>query len=137
MIITHWPSNIFNQFEVQIAVAFLLLGLSCCCHVAERLKLGGNISRSFFVDVSIRTPCWIGYFFKRSKMHRIRHQTDCYKNNDDNIVWWDRLFATYENRAALGELCGFNNEREERFGDILLFKRCAQGQEGLVRQVYQ
>jgi len=45
--ITHWLGSTFNQFKVQIAVALLLLGIYCCCRIAESLKPGGNLPPRF------------------------------------------------------------------------------------------
>ena len=76
----------------------------------------------FFYHTNVRTPQWIGYFFQRPEMHRIHHQYGRHKNNYGDIVWWDMLFGTYENPPKFESTCGFDPEKEERLGQMLLYR---------------
>ncbi len=76
----------------------------------------------FFYHTNIKTPQWIGYIFQRPEMHRIHHEYNKHTNNYGDIVWWDMLFGTYENPKEFKTSCGFDNEKEQRLGDMLKFK---------------
>ncbi len=76
----------------------------------------------FFYHTNIRTPRWIGFFFQRPEMHRIHHQHERHKNNYGDITWWDMLFGTYENPREWTHTCGFDDEKEQRLGDMLAWK---------------
>ena len=54
-------------------------------------------------------------------MHRIHHQHGRHKNNYGDIVWWDMLFGTYENPELFTRTCGFDPEKEENLGAMLLY----------------
>lgn len=76
----------------------------------------------FFYHTNIKTPQWIGYIFQRPEMHRIHHEYEKHANNYGDIVWWDMLFGTYQNPKEFTATCGFDNEKEQRLGDMLRFK---------------
>lgn len=76
----------------------------------------------FFYHTSIRTPRWVGYFFQRPEMHRVHHEMGRHRNNYGDIVWWDMLFGTWENRPLFEGQCGFADLREERLAEMLCFR---------------
>lgn len=76
----------------------------------------------FFTHTNIKTPQWVGYIYQRPEMHRIHHEYNKHTNNYGNIVWWDMMFGTYENPKEFKATCGFDNEKEQRFLDMLKFK---------------
>jgi sterol desaturase/sphingolipid hydroxylase (fatty acid hydroxylase superfamily) len=76
----------------------------------------------FVYHTNMRSPRWMGYFFQRPEMHRIHHQYGRHKNNYGDIVWWDMLFGTYENPRDFAATCGFDDMREQRLGDMLLYR---------------
>jgi len=76
----------------------------------------------FFYHTNIRTPRWVGFFFQRPEMHRIHHQHERHKNNYGDITWWDMLFGTYENPKEWTHTCGFDDEKEQRLGEMLAWK---------------
>jgi sterol desaturase/sphingolipid hydroxylase (fatty acid hydroxylase superfamily) len=77
----------------------------------------------FFHHTNVKTPRWVGWFFQRPEMHRIHHhQHGRHKNNYGDIPWWDMLFGTYENLQHWRFGCGFDPEREERLGEMLLYR---------------
>ncbi len=76
----------------------------------------------FFYHTNVRTPRWVGFFFQRPEMHRIHHQHNRHKNNYGDIVWWDMLFGTYENPREWNGVCGFDDGKEQRLVDMLLYR---------------
>jgi sterol desaturase/sphingolipid hydroxylase (fatty acid hydroxylase superfamily) len=76
----------------------------------------------FFYHTNVKTPQWIGYIFQRPEMHRIHHEHEKHKYNYGDIVWWDMMFGTYRNPKKFESTCGFDNEKEQRLGEMLLFK---------------
>ncbi|MGZ3655580.1 MAG: sterol desaturase family protein [Bdellovibrionota bacterium] len=76
----------------------------------------------FFYHTNIKTPRWVGFVFQRPEMHRIHHQHDRHKNNYGDFTWWDMLFGTYENPKDWVHTCGFDDEKEQRLGEMLLWK---------------
>ncbi|MFM2398337.1 MAG: hypothetical protein RL341_494 [Pseudomonadota bacterium] len=76
----------------------------------------------FFYHTNVKTPHWVGYVFQRPEMHRIHHQYGRHKNNYGDIVWWDMLFGTYENPREFTKTCGFDDEKEQRLADMLLYR---------------
>ena len=38
------------------------------------------------------------------------------------ITWWDMLFGTYENPKEWVHTCGFDDAKEQRLVDMLLYK---------------
>ncbi len=112
------PGEMVMNSVIGSILVYSILGLSleggavytACCALGE-----------FFYHTNVRTPRWIGYFFQRPEMHRIHHQHGRHKNNYGDIVWWDMLFATYENPELFTKTCGFDPEKEERLGAMLLY----------------
>lgn len=76
----------------------------------------------FFYHTNVRTPRWIGLFFQRPEMHRIHHQYGRHKNNYGDIVWWDMLFGTYENPPTWNNRCGYDDAKEQRLADMLIYR---------------
>ncbi|WP_338874947.1 sterol desaturase family protein [Spirosoma sp. SC4-14] len=76
----------------------------------------------FFYHTNVKTPQWIGYIFQRPEMHRIHHEYEKHTSNYGDIVWWDMLFGTYQNPKEFCSICGFDQEKELRLGDMLQFK---------------
>ncbi|MDQ3047925.1 MAG: sterol desaturase family protein [Bacteroidota bacterium] len=76
----------------------------------------------YFYHMNIRTPHWIGYVFQRPEMHRIHHEKGKHFSNFSDLPVWDMLFGTFKNPKENVKACGFTPEREQQFGDILLFK---------------
>ena len=100
-------------------LVYTLLGLSI---EAGMVYTACTALGEFFYHTSIKTPHWVGYFFQRPEMHRVHHEMDRHRNNFGDIVWWDMLFGTYENRRKFEGQCGFAGLREERLKEMLCFK---------------
>lgn len=76
----------------------------------------------FFYHTNVKTPQWVGYIFQRPEMHRIHHEYNKHTHNYGDIVWWDMLFGTYENPKEFESTCGFDEDKELKLRDMLLFK---------------
>jgi sterol desaturase/sphingolipid hydroxylase (fatty acid hydroxylase superfamily) len=114
----HPGEMIFNSL-VGSALVYTLLGLSL---EAGAIYTACTALGEFFYHTNVRTPRWIGYFFQRPEMHRIHHQYQRHRNNYGDIVWWDMLFGTYENPEEFLYTCGFDDPKEQRLGDMLLYQ---------------
>lgn len=112
------PGEMVANSLIGSLLVYSVMGLSleagavytACCALGE-----------FFYHTNVRTPRWIGYFFQRPEMHRIHHQYGRHKNNYGDIVWWDMLFGTYENPELFTASCGFDPDKEEKLGAMLLY----------------
>lgn len=113
------PAEMAVNSLIGALLVYALLGLSAeagaiytaCAALAEILY-----------HTNVRTPQWIGYFFKRPEMHRIHQQYRRHRNNYGDVVCWDILFGTYENPEEVACQCGFDDPREQRLRDMLLCK---------------
>lgn len=76
----------------------------------------------FFYHSNLKTPHWVGYFMQRPEHHSIHHQFDVHDYNYGDITWWDRLFGTFKDTNKFSERCGFKEGREQKLGQMLLFK---------------
>jgi sterol desaturase/sphingolipid hydroxylase (fatty acid hydroxylase superfamily) len=113
------PGEMIVNSIIGSLLVYTLLGLSL---EAGAVYTACTALGEFFYHTNIKTPRWIGYFFQRPEMHRIHHQYRRHKNNYGDIVWWDMLFGTYENPKDFTANCGFDDEKEQRLGDMLLYK---------------
>ncbi len=112
------PLEMVVNSLIGSVLTYVVLGLgvegaacyTACCALGE-----------FFYHTSVTTPRWVGWFFQRPEMHRIHHQHGLHRNNYGDIVWWDMLFGTYENPRVFTATCGFDPDKEERLGRMLLF----------------
>ena len=112
------PLEMVVNSVIGSLLVYTLLGLSI---EAGMVYTACTALGEFFYHTSIKTPHWVGYFFQRPEMHRVHHELNRHRNNYGDIVWWDMLFGTYENRPEFTGQCGFPDGREERLMDMLLF----------------
>jgi sterol desaturase/sphingolipid hydroxylase (fatty acid hydroxylase superfamily) len=113
------PGEMVVNSIIGSALVYTLLGLSL---EAGAVYTACTALGEFFYHTNVRTPRWIGYFFQRPEMHRIHHQHQRHRNNYGDIVWWDMLFGTYENPAEFKASCGFDDAKEQRLVDMLLYR---------------
>jgi sterol desaturase/sphingolipid hydroxylase (fatty acid hydroxylase superfamily) len=112
------PGEMIVNSLIGSALVYALLGLSV---EAGAVYTACTALGEFFYHTNVRTPRWVGWFFQRPEMHRIHHQHRRHRNNYGDITWWDMLFGTYENPGQFTETCGFDPEKEERLGAMLLY----------------
>jgi len=113
------PGEMIVNSIIGSLLVYTLLGLSL---EAGAVYTACTALGEFFYHTNVKTPRWIGYFFQRPEMHRIHHQYGRHKNNYGDIVWWDMLFGTYENPKDFTATCGFDDEKEQRLLDMLVYK---------------
>ena len=54
--------------------------------------------------------------------HRVHHMHQHHTQNYADLPVWDILFGTYNNPKSSPKKCGFDPEKEERFGAMLAFQ---------------
>jgi sterol desaturase/sphingolipid hydroxylase (fatty acid hydroxylase superfamily) len=113
------PFEMIANSIIGSLLVYALLGLSL---EAGAVYTACTALSEFFYHTSVRTPRWFGYVFQRPEMHRIHHQHGRHKNNYGDFVWWDMLFGTYENPQKFAATCGFDDAREQRLAEMLLFR---------------
>lgn len=113
------PGEMIVNSIIGSLLVYTLLGLSL---EAAAIYTFLTAIGEFFYHTNVKTPRWVGYVFQRPEMHRIHHRYNRHRNNYGDIVWWDMLFGTYENPDQWRHNCGFSPGREERLGDMLLYR---------------
>lgn len=113
------PLEITANSILSTAIIFSLLGAS----------VGAAPWYSFFAALgecyyhsNLRTPHWTGYFLQRPELHSIHHQLDVHDFNYGDITWWDRFFGTFRDLDTFSLACGFSEDREQRFWQMLSFQ---------------
>lgn len=76
----------------------------------------------FFYHWNVRTPHWLGFVVQRPESHRIHHQYRHHTQNFADLPVWDMLFGTFANPRQPPARCGFDDWREDRFEDLLVFR---------------
>ena len=113
------PGEMIVNSIIGSLLVYALLGLS---PEAGAIYTACTALGDYFYHANIRTPRWVGYLFQRPEMHRIHHQYGHHTNNYGDIVWWDMLFGTYDNPEDVESTCGFDDDKEQRLGDMLLLR---------------
>lgn len=113
------PLEMLVNSVIGSALVYACLGLSPAAGAVYTLctALG-----EFFYHTSVRTPRWVGYVFQRPEMHRIHHELGSHRDNYGDLPVWDMLFGTFRNPATWEGRCGFEGEREQGLGAMLLGK---------------
>lgn len=113
------PGEMVVNSIIGSVLAYAILGLS---PEAGGIYTLCTALGEFFYHTNVKTPRWVGFVFQRPEMHRIHHQHGRHKNNYGDITWWDMLFGTYENPAEWGHRCGFDDDREQQLGKMLVYQ---------------
>ncbi|MEJ2180730.1 MAG: sterol desaturase family protein [Gammaproteobacteria bacterium] len=113
------PLEIAANSMIISFVLFVVLGASP--EAAGWFNLFAAAGELFYHS-NLKTPHWVGYFMQRPEHHSIHHQFDVHDYNYGDITWWDRLFGTFRDTREFTERCGFREGREEKLGQMLVFK---------------
>lgn len=113
------PIEMIVNSVIGSVLVYVVLGLNS---EAGAIYTLATALGEFFYHTNVKTPRWVGYFFQRPEMHRIHHKYGAHKNNYGDIVWWDMIFGTYENPKEFTDTCGFDDEKEQQLGAMLLFQ---------------
>ena len=128
----HSPKRIelltsFYKHPVEIFADSLLTGF-LIYYVFGGTALAGAWTSFFgatgeiFYHSNIATPKWFGYFLQRPEHHSIHHQLDVHKYNFGDVTWWDRMFGTFREADDFAEECGFPDDNERKFWEMMKFK---------------
>lgn len=111
------PFEIVVNGVLSSLVLYVLVGVN-----AEGATLAVLLSglAELFYHWNVTTPYWLGFIFQRPESHCVHHQQGLHKYNYSDLPLWDMLFGTFYNPREWNEQCGFGEEREQRFGEMLL-----------------
>lgn len=110
------PAEIVLDSLFSSAIAYGLMGVSPKAATLAFVMTG---LAEMFYHWNISTPRWLGYLIQRPESHCVHHQTGVHRYNYSDLPIWDILFGTFRNPARFERDCGFNEEREERIGEML------------------
>jgi len=113
------PVEITINSLISASLTFGILGLSI---EAAALYTFFTAIAEYFYHWNIRTPRWLGPIFQRPESHRVHHQRHHHTENYADLPIWDILFGTYHNPKQSPLKCGFDSDKEARFGSMLAFK---------------
>ena len=117
----------FYKHPVEIWINSILSSLIVFPFFGGSVRAAGyytvhNAVGEFFYHWNIKTPEWLGFIFQRPESHRVHHQFRHHTNNFADIPLWDILFSTFKNPKVFKGRCGYDDWREDRFEDMLLFR---------------
>ncbi len=113
------PAEMMSNSVIISFVLFSLLGATP--EAAAWFNLFAATGE-FFYHSNLKTPHWVGYLMQRPEHHSIHHEFNVHQYNFGDITWWDRLFGTFKDTRGFAGRCGFEEGREQKIGDMLLFK---------------
>ena len=93
----------FVGLDVEAAVAVNLVGAFC----------------SMFQHANLRTPRWLGYIVTRPESHALHHERGAHRYNYGDVPWFDMMFGTFRNPAAVPARVGFYDGASLRLGELL------------------
>jgi sterol desaturase/sphingolipid hydroxylase (fatty acid hydroxylase superfamily) len=117
------PLEIVIDSMLSSLVAYALLGVSTQAAIMAFVMTG---LAEMFYHWNIRTPRWLGYFIQRPESHCVHHQTGVHRYNYSDLPIWDIAFGTFRNPGTFMRDCGFNQDREQRMGAMLIWKNVLQ-----------
>lgn len=115
------PLEITINSILSAGIVYLLLG---CSVQAGAIYTVLTALAEYFYHLNLRTPRWVGFLLQRPESHRIHHQYRHHTQNFADLPLWDWLFGTFHNPRpdAVPARCGYDEWREDRFDDILVFR---------------
>ena len=113
------PLDAISGLILSSAIAYSLLGVDMESTAWFSFYLA---SMGYFIHANITVPRWIGYIIQTPQMHRRHHKYGKHDTNYCDIVWFDMLFGTYDNPAIPCKECGFDQEKENKLVEMLIFK---------------
>jgi len=113
------PVEITLNSILSAAITYTLLGISI---QAAMIYTGLTAVAEFFYHWNVHTPRWLGPVFQRPESHRVHHKRGYHTNNYADLPVFDIMFGTYENPLSPVAMCGFTEDREDRFEDMLAFR---------------
>ncbi|MFT4176890.1 MAG: sterol desaturase family protein [Luteolibacter sp.] len=113
------PVEIFLNSIVSAVLVYTVCG--CSIAAATYYTIFTAIAE-YFYHWNIRTPRWIGTLIQRPESHRVHHQYQHHTQNYADLPLWDWMFGTFHNPKKAPARCGFTNENEQRFTEMLAFR---------------
>ncbi len=113
------PLEILINSVLSALVVYTLLG---CSVTAAAIYTGLTAVAEYFYHWNLRTPRWVGWIIQRPESHRIHHRHQHHSQNYADLPLWDWLFGTLDNARTSPRRCGFDPDREQRFGEMLAFR---------------
>lgn len=112
------PVEILINSWISSTLVYLILG---CSFQAGAVYTLLTAIAEFFYHWNIKTPHAIGCLIQRPESHRIHHKFRHHTQNFADLPIWDILFGTYNNPKEKVEKCGYEEHREDRFENMLMF----------------
>jgi len=113
------PVEITINSMISATLCYLVLGISV---EAAAVYTFLTAIAEYFYHWNIRTPQWLGPILQRPESHRVHHKYQHHTQNYADLPIWDILFGTYHNPPESPKQCGFDEDKEQRLGDMLLFR---------------
>jgi sterol desaturase/sphingolipid hydroxylase (fatty acid hydroxylase superfamily) len=110
------PFEIVINSVISSAILYLVVGVGPQA-ASSAVLLSGLAELVYHWNVP--TPHWVGYIFQRPESHCIHHQEGVHSFNYSDLPVWDMLFGTFRNPSKWEARCGFGEEGELRFGEML------------------
>jgi sterol desaturase/sphingolipid hydroxylase (fatty acid hydroxylase superfamily) len=121
-ILTSFYKHPLEMMSNSIIISFLLYAiLGAAPEAALWFNLFAAIGE-FFYHSNLKTPHWVGYIMQRPEHHSIHHEFGVHKYNFGDLTLWDRLFGTFKDAETFAARCGFEEGREQKIGEMLLFR---------------
>ena len=113
------PLELVTNSILSGLIGYTLLGLTI---EASAWMTMFSALGEFFYHMNVSTPRWFGYLIQRPEMHRIHHERDKHTSNFGDLPIWDLLFGTFRNPPRFDDRCGFDEPRESRVWDMMIFR---------------
>jgi sterol desaturase/sphingolipid hydroxylase (fatty acid hydroxylase superfamily) len=113
------PVEITINSLISATLTYALLGLTI---EGAALYTFFTAIAEYFYHLNIKTPRWLGPIFQRPESHRVHHQRHHHTQNYADLPIWDLIFGTYHNPVKSPAKCGFDPDKEARFGEMLAFR---------------
>lgn len=111
------PIEMMINSILMSATMYGFLGMN---HNAVALTIIISAIAENFYHANIKTPFWLGYIFQRPEMHRVHHEMGSHHYNYSDLPLWDLIFGTFKNPKTDDVKCGFEDNKELQFKQILL-----------------
>lgn len=110
------PAEILANSILSSAILYLLCGLGPESAALAVMMTG---LAELIYHWNVKTPYWLGFVFQRPESHLVHHKKGWHTQNFSDLPLWDMLFGTFHNPRQLVKECGFEQDLEARFGDML------------------